>query len=158
MTTRTGLVSATATFTPGAAEHAAGDIMEGAKEFIFRHSNGRAFSGGHIKIISTHLLVAHTALVTSEADYSLHLYNVTPPSALAAAAAFDIPAGDRAAYLGKLALGTPVDLGSTLWIEVNNIFKVVKLLGASAYGYLATDATITPTAAGRTVTILGEAM
>src|SRR4051812_39838611 len=106
------LVAASATFTPTAAAYLAGDIFEGAKTFSFGHFGNRA-----IMIRQSILRIDHTALVASEAGYTLHLYNITPPSALADNAAWDLPSGDRASYLGKLVLGTPVDIGSTLWIE-----------------------------------------
>lgn len=145
--------SASASFTPTAAAYSAGDLMGVAAEFALD-----APAGATIRIISTGLLVAHTALVASEAGYSLYLYSVTPPSALADNAAWDLPSGDRASWLGTLALGTPVDLGSSLWVEVNNINKQVKLTGTSLFGYLATAAGITPTAAARTVTIHAEVL
>lgn len=145
--------SASASFTPTAVPYSAGDLMGAAAEFALD-----APSGATIKIISTGFLIAHTALVSSEAGYSLYLYGVTPPSALADNAPWDLPAGDRASWLGTLALGTPVDLGSTLWIEVNDINKQVKLTGTSLFGYLATAAGITPTAAARTVTIHAEVL
>lgn len=138
-----------ATFTPAAAAYGAGDIMEGAKVFTNLGPQG----GGVIKIIGASLRVDASALQASEAAYTLHLYNVTPPSALADNAAWDLPSGDRASYLGKIALGTPVDLGSTLWVETHTFNKRIKCLSANIYAYLATDAGFTPTAAARVVTL-----
>jgi hypothetical protein len=101
---------------------------------------------GAIDIVSTSLRIDATALIASEAGYTLHLYSATPPSALGDNVAWDLPSGDRSVYLGKLALGTPVDLGSTLWVEVNNIWKQVRLTTSSLFGYLTTDAAHTPVA------------
>lgn len=140
--------TATATFTPTAVAYSAGDIMEGAKEFL---AIGPA--GASVMITSVSLEVDHTALVASEATYTLHLYNVTPPSAPADNAAWDLPSGDRASYLGLIALGTPVDLGSTLYVETNSVNKQIKLSGSSVFGLLVTVAGITPTAAARKVTL-----
>ena len=138
-----------ATFTAVAAAIGAGDVMAGAKVF----TNLGPVGGGTVKIIGASLRVDVNALQASEAGYTLHLYNVTPPSALADNAAWDLPSGDRAAYLGKIALGTPVDLGSTLWIETHTFNKRIKLLSANVYGYLVTDAGFTPTAVAREVTL-----
>lgn len=142
-----------ATFTAVAAPIGAGDVMGGAQEF----SNFGPQIGGPMLIMSATLLVAHTALIASEDDYVLHLYNVTPPSALADNAAWDLPAGDRAAYLGNIAFEVPVDLGSTLWIETNNINKMIEVpSGGRLFGYLVTVAGFTPTAAERIVTLIGK--
>lgn len=104
-------------------------------------------NAGHIRLSSVALRIDATALIASEAGYTLHFYSVTPPSALGDNAAFDLPSGDRASYLGKIALGTPVDLGSTLWIETHNINKQLTLAGTSLFAYLVTDAGYTPTSA-----------
>ena len=88
-----------------------------------------------------------TALISGETSYVLHLYNVTPPSALADAATHDVPSGDRAAYLGAINLGTPVDLGSTLYVEQNGVNKQITALSTSLFGYLVTVGTYTATSA-----------
>lgn len=115
-----------------------------AKEFA---SIGAA--GEHIEIMSAALMIEASALIASEAAYSLYLYDVTPPSAYGDNAAWDLPSGDRSAFMGKIALGTPVDLGSTLYIRTNNLGHVVKLASGSTslYAYLVTDAGYTPTSA-----------
>ena len=103
--------------------------------------------GGRVRIRSSSLEVDASAVISGETSYRLHLYNITAPSALGDNAAFDLPSGDRASYLGFLDLGTPADLGSTLYIETNNINKVVKLAGTSLFGYLVTVGTFTPESA-----------
>jgi len=102
--------------------------------------------GGRIEISGCELEIDAAALIGTEAAYRLYLYNVTPPSALGDNAAWDLPAGDRASFLGFIDLGTPVDLGSTLYIQTQNINKRVKLLGTSLFAYLVTVAAHTPTA------------
>jgi hypothetical protein len=142
----------TATFTPAAAAYLANDVMEGAKEFV-----NAGQPGSVIRIRSADLLISHTALVASEANYRLALYNVTPPSALADNAAWDIPSGDRDALVALFSLGTPVDVGSSLFIQAANLNIDVKLdIGSSLFGYLITDAGITPTAAARRVRMFVE--
>lgn len=145
-----GGFSSSASKTPTATPYAAGDVMGGVMTFA---SIGPA-AGGEVLIINTSLQIAHTALVASEAGYALHLYSVTPPSALADNDPWDLPAGDRASYLGKLDLSTPVDLGSTLQIDVRDAKLQVTVPAGTLYGYLVTVAGITPTAAApRKVTL-----
>lgn len=101
-------------------------------------------SGASVVITSTQLEIDVAAVPAGMTTFTLHLYSVTPPSAIADNAAFDLPAGDRASYLGSLLLGTPVDLGATLYVEVNNIQKQVRLAGTGLFGYLVTTAGFTP--------------
>lgn len=102
--------------------------------------------GGPVVIRGIALRIDANALIASEAGYRLHLYNITPPSALGDNAAWDLPAGDRSAYLGFLDTGTIVDIGSTLWVESNNLAKPIQLLSGSLFAYLCTVAGHTPTA------------
>lgn len=104
--------------------------------------------GGDIIITSAELEIDATAIISGESSYNLYLYNVTPPSALGDNAAFDIPSGDRASFVGKIALGTPIDEGSTLYIRTDGInahFRVSSGTG-SLFGYLVTVGAYTPTA------------
>lgn len=103
-------------------------------------------SAGRIMITSAALEIDATAVISGETSYRLYLYNVTPPSATGDNGAFDLPSGDRASYLGYIDLGTPVDLGSTLYVETNGINKQVLLAGTSLFGYLVTIGGYTPTA------------
>lgn len=145
----------TVTFTPAAAAYLAGDTMDVAKEIALIGPT----IGGSINIISTELMVEHTAVISGETSYTLHLYSVTPPSALADNAVWDIPSGDRASYLGSLALGTPVDVGSTLYVQTLNIQKQVKVpVGGSLFAYLVTNGPFTATAAIRRVTIHAQVL
>lgn len=99
-----------------------------------------------ISIESSVLRVDLAAVISGMTSYTLHLYNVTPPSALGDNAAWDLPSGDRSAYLGSISLGTPADVGSTLYIETQNHNKRVKLSGTSLFGYLVTAGGFTPSA------------
>lgn len=78
------------------------------------------------------------ALAAGETSYTLHFYNVTAPSALADEATFDLPSGDRAAYLGSVLLGTPVDYGATLFFQLDGVGKMLKLSGTHLFAYLVT--------------------
>jgi hypothetical protein len=142
-----------AVFTPAASAYSANDVISNVREF----ANLAPPDGGLITIISSSLLVAHTAIISGETSYNLHLYNVTPPSAHADNDAWDLPAGDRASYLGMINLGTPADIGSSLWIEQNGILKMIRVPasanGGSIFGELVTAGAFTATAAARTVTL-----
>ena len=142
-----GGYTSTATFTPAAAAYSAGDIMQGAREFT---NIGPA--GGEVLIVNTRLRVDASAIVSGETSYTLHLYSVTPPSALADNAVWDLPAGDRASYMGSVSLGTVVDLGSTIFVEQTGLTKQVTVpAGGSLFGYLVTNGGFTATGAPRTV-------
>lgn len=103
-------------------------------------------SGGIIRITASWLMREAAALIAGETSYTLHLYNVSPPSAFADGALFDLPSGDRNAYLGSIVLGTPVDLGATLYVEQYPVEKPVTLLTSSMFGYLVTAGAYTPVA------------
>lgn len=139
--------AASATFTPAAAAYAAGDVIEGAKPF----DNLGDADGDEYFITMSDLIVGHNAVISGETSYRLHLYNITPPSALADNAAWDLPVGDRASYLGYLDLGTPVDVGSSLHVQAAHVNKQITIPGTSIYGYLVTIGAFTATAAARTV-------
>ena len=148
-----GFVSS-ATFTPANTAYAAGDSMEGAKAFALVGPS----TGGAILITNTRLRVDHTAVISGETSYTIQLYTVTPPSALADNAAWDLPSGDRASYVGSIALGTVVDVGSTLYVEQTGLTKQITVpAGGSLFGYLVTNSTFTPTATARVVTLMALA-
>lgn len=142
-------ISASATFTPAASAHTAPAVVGGAQQFSLA-----APSGGRIKINSVSLEIDGGTLETT--TWSLYLYSVTPPSAIADAAAFDIPAGDRASFLAKIPIAQVVDEGSTLYIEASNIGRQIKLAGTSVFGYLVNATTLTPAAVAHIVTINAE--
>ena len=105
-------------------------------------------AGGHILITDVDLRIDVNAVPAGMVGFRLHLYNVTPPSALLDNAVWDLPAGDRASYLGYIDTGVPVDVGSTLFVQSSYpVNKKVKM-GAttSLFGYLVTLGGYTPTA------------
>ena len=121
--------------------YSAGDVVGGAITFA-----NMGTSGGRIMLTSSQLELDIAAIPTGMTSFFVALYSVTPPSALADNAAWDLPSGDRASFLGIVQLGTPVDLGSTLYVEQNIINKQIKLAGTSAFGYLVTATGYTPAA------------
>lgn len=138
-----------ATFTPAAASHTAGDCNGAAADFTLG-----APSGCRFMITDATLSIAGA---TAEATaWRLYLYNVTPPSAIADDGAFDFTvATDGAAFLGFIDLGTAADLGGGQYVQNNIVNKVVKLTGTTVFGYLVNLTTLTPAAVAHTVTLIG---
>ena len=136
-----------ATFTPAAGAHGAGDVWGAATEF-----KGLSTSlGTGVQIISASLLVASAAVLTT--TWRVHLYNVTPPSALADNAVFDIPAGDQAAYLGFVDIAQLAPFTSSQFIQSDNLNKSIRSSGYSVYGYLVATSAITAANVAHTVTL-----
>ena len=123
--------------------YSAGDVVGGAISFP---AIGPA--GGEIQVISTDLRADIAAVPAGMTTMRLHLYNVTPPSAIADNGVWDLPSGDRASYLGFIDLGTPADLGSTVYCQADNIQKRIKLASGetAVYGYLVSAGGFTPAA------------
>ena len=104
-------------------------------------------SGGSIMITSAELEIDITAVPSGMTSFKVACYSVTPPSALGDNAAFDLPSGDRASFLALLDIGTPVDLGSTLYVRTDGINAQMKLASASLFCYLVTVGAYTPASA-----------
>lgn len=139
---------AEATFTPAANSHTAGDCNGAAQEFTLGAPSGCVF----MITDADFYIDGGTAEATA---WRLHLYNVTPPSALADDAAWDVPSGDRSAYIGYIDLGTAVDLGATQAIQNAGVNRSVKLAGTSLFGYLVNLSTLTPAAVAHRVRLRG---
>ena len=149
----TGVV-ATASFTPAAAAYGAGDIMDVAKPFNFA-----AASGGELRLTNVALLVEAAALQASEAAYRLHLYSATPASARADNAVWDLPANERDAYLGFVDITVPIDVGSSLRVQIVNLSIQISVPASGiVFGELVTVAGFTATAVARRVTLRGQAL
>lgn len=122
--------------------YAAGDVVGGVLTFP-----NMGLNAGRIMITSASLECDIAAIPAGMTNFLLYLYGVTPPSALADNAPFDIPSGDRAALLGgPINLGSPVDIGSTLLVGSDALNKQLKLAGTSLFGYLVTVGGFTPAA------------
>ena len=142
--------SASGVFTPAAASHTAGDVNGAAATFDLNAPASCVF-----EIMSASLLINNATIETTA--WTLHLYSVTPPSALADDAAFNIPSGDQASYLGFISLAQVVDYGDSLYIESNDIGKRVQLAASGdLFGYLVNGTTLTPGAVAHTVKLIGR--
>jgi len=134
--------------TSGTTAYVATDVVGGAKDFGVLGP-----SGASVIITTVQLMVNLSSVTSGMTSFTLHLFNVTPPSAIADSSPFTLASGDRASYLGSVLIGTPVDLGDTLYVEANGVNKQVKLSGTKLFGYLTTNGAYTPTAVDYTVTI-----
>lgn len=120
--------------------YSASDVLGGAITF----ASIAPSAGGNIMITSVELEADITSLPSGMTNFNLYLYNVTPPSAIADNAAFDIGSGDRASFIGKIALGILVDEGSTLYVRNDVVNAHVLAASSSIFGYLVTVGAFTP--------------
>jgi len=123
--------------------YTAGDVVGGAitlGQFGPREST--------MMVLSSQLIVATTGVISGETSYRLHLYNATPPSALADNAAWDLADADLDSYQGYIDLGTVVDVGANLHVQTDAINHCVRMADEAGvmYGYLVTVGGYTPTA------------
>lgn len=138
--------SASFSVTPAAFAYSAGDVIGGA----FEIENLAPGQGGRIVVVGTRLEVHHNALISGEAGYTLHLYSAEPPSDLADNAAWQYATADRGLYLGSITMGTPVDLGDTLFVRQDGLSQTVAVPeGGTVWAYLVTVGAFTATAAAR---------
>lgn len=101
-----------------------------------------------LMVTSAELEIDVSAIPAGMTSFSLYLYSGPPPSAIADNGAFDIPSGDRSVFVGKIALGSPVDEGSTLYIRTDAINAQMQWSrGQGLYGYLVTAGGYTPAGA-----------
>jgi hypothetical protein len=137
-----GTVQATITRPANVTAYTANDVLGGALTFATGLTSGQ-----HAVITGADLMPQIAAIPSGMTSFRLYLYDVTPPSATADNGAWDLPSGDRASFLGYIDLGSPVDLGSTLFCQVDNVNKKIKLNGsANIFGYLVTTGGFTPAA------------
>lgn len=140
--------TAVATLTPSATAYTGNDVLVGPLTL-----SGIAAAAEDIIIEGVSLMINRTAVQASESAYRLHLYSATPPSNFADNAPWDLPAGDRASYLGFVDITVPVDIGSTTYVQMTNVQKRVKTAGANLFAYLVTIAGYTETADLHTITL-----
>lgn len=102
-------------------------------------------AGGYIIITGADLRIDLSSVPAGMTSFRLYLYDVSP-TAILDNAAWDFGSGDRSLLLGYIDLGSPVDLGSTLFVQADGINKQFKLASASTtlYGELVTNGGYTP--------------
>lgn len=103
-------------------------------------------TGGEIMLTTSNFEIDVSSIPSGMTSFVLHFYSSTPPSAYADGATFDLPSGDRSVYLGNVNIGSPVDLGSTLYVNTTQLNQQLTLTGSSLFAYLVTTTGYTPTA------------
>jgi hypothetical protein len=140
-------ITATVTRPNDTAGYTAGDVIGTATgstaAILF---SGIGPTGGVIRITGSRLEIDVATIPSGLTSFRLHLYNATPSSALGDNAVWDLPSGDRPNYLGYVDLGSPVDVGSTLYVQQTGLDYDFVLASSDLYGYLVTNGTYTPTA------------
>lgn len=123
--------------------YTAGDVVGGVIEFLGANPPAPA---RHMWLVDFDFRIDLSAIPSGMSTFTLHLFDTTPPSALADNAPWDgLSANDRPYYIGSIANITPVDLGATLYYVDDYITKKYKSVGSSLFGYLVTTAGYTPT-------------
>lgn len=110
-----------------ATAYTAGDVLgiSGGTEAIHTLS-GVGPSGGFVILQSAALLFSDSSVPSGMAAFRVHFFMETP-TGIADNAAFDLVSGDRSKYAGYIDLPTPIDLGSTIYTQVDYPGRVVKL-------------------------------
>ena len=110
--------------------YTAGDVVgdTGGSAIISLTSVGP--SGGFILVQSISLVFSDSVVPSGMGAFRVHMYSASP-TAIADNAAFDLVSGDRANYMGYIDLPTPLDLGSTIYTQVDYSGRLVKLAAAS---------------------------
>ena len=125
--------------------YTAGDVIGTTDSAIIRIV-GIGPMSDHILITAADLEIDVASVPSGMTSFRLHIYDEIPASALADNAAWDLPSGDRANYLGYIDLGVIADIGSTLYTQADQVNKQFKLgFGhTSLYAYLQTIGGFTP--------------
>jgi len=90
------------------------------------------------------LMLNIAAIPSGMGAFRLHLYSSSPPSNYTNTNTWDLPAGDRASYIGYVDIPTVVDLGSTLYVKATQLNEMMQSAGTTLYGYLITPTGFTP--------------
>jgi hypothetical protein len=122
--------------------YTAGDVVGTVMEFTTL-----GLAGKSSRITGTRLEIDVNAIPTGMTSFRLQLYGVTPPSAYTDNTPWDLPNGDLTAYLGYVDMGSPVDLGSNLYVQQTGLDVDVLFAGTSLFAYLVTNGGYTPTSA-----------
>lgn len=139
--------SATITRAANTTAYAVGDVVGGVIAVPLGVD-----AGGTFTLLGVDLMWDFGAVPSGMSLYTVHLYNSSPASAYADNDAWDLEAGDRAAYIGSAIVGAPVDLGSTLFAQNDGLSKVLTLGSGqtSIFAYIVTSAAYTPAAVSET--------
>jgi hypothetical protein len=143
--------STTITRAANTTAYTANDVYGG----VFELQNIGA-SGGFIFIESLDIIFNITAVPAGMSTFTLYLYGVTPPSAIADNLPFSISSGDRASILNPRGIALSASLaqgGGSVVAEARNLSQLYKLTGTSLFGYVVTSGAFTPAANSESFTI-----
>ena len=119
---------------------------------VWTFANIGPAAGGKILLTRVSLRIDVNAIPAGMGAFRLHLYNAAP-TAINDNAAYNLPSGDRAKYLGYVEIPSPLDLGDTLYADTEAMGFPIRMqltlpaeASGSLFGILQTVAGFTPTA------------
>ena len=146
-------VTATQTRPDNTTGYAALDVVGTDPAAVMTFATGLT-AGKGFAVFGARLRIDVAAIPAGMSSFRLHLFNAAP-TAITDNLAFDLIAADRSKYLGYIEISGLLDLGATVWAEVDNINFTGELVTASLFGVLQTVAAYTPTASVvKTVTLI----
>jgi hypothetical protein len=123
--------------------YAANDVVGTDPASVIELTNIAPQGGGTVVLLYASLMINVGS--GGGGQMRLHLYS-SAPSAIADNAAFNLPSGDRAKYLGYITLGAPVDLGDTMFSEDDFLRKTITAASSSVWAIAETTGVFTPAA------------
>jgi hypothetical protein len=125
--------------------YTAGDVIGDVNGSAILEFKNMGEAGREIIITSVEVEADVAAIPAGMTFFNVRLYNASP-TAIADNAAWDLPAGDRGKYLGRIQTNTVVDEGTTLFVDTDQVNKQVRLLTTSLFVQLQTVGGFTPSA------------
>lgn len=119
------------------------DVLGTDPASVIEFANIAPQGGGTIVLLYASLMINVGSGGPSQTR--LHLYS-SAPTAIADNAAYNLPSGDRASYLGYVTLGAPIDLGDTMFVEDDYLRKTVIASSSSLFAIAQSVSGFTPTA------------
>jgi hypothetical protein len=143
----TGSVSNTITRPDNTTAYTANDVIGTSSSANIEFADLITYKGEGFFVTGAWLMIPINAVPSGMDGFRLHLYNAEPTD-IVDNAAYNLPSADRSKYLGYIDFEVPVDLGDTLYSQVNNINLKRKFVNNSntVYGILQTLAAYTPAA------------
>ena len=138
-----GIVSASHTRPDNTTAYAIGDVVGTDAATNLSWANINSASGKTVIITGVSLEVDVNAVPSGMSSLRLHLYT-SAPTAITDNLAFNLPSGDRTKYAGWIDIDTPIDIGDTLFIRMNNVNFQVAPAARTLYGMLETRGAFTP--------------
>ena len=125
--------------------YAANDVVGGALDLGIIAPSG----GGDILFTSALLMPRIAAVPSGMTYFTLYLYSVTPPSAIADNGAWTLATADLGDFLGSINLSSPAlpaTSSNALYSQVNTVNVQVTAASQHVYAYLVTAGGFTPAA------------